>query len=159
MRTLSAMQAARHPAAGANVRPGDERGSVTATREPGREGSPEPGTDAPATAVAVGCLAALILAIAGLVLFGGWVGFAIALALMLLGVVALTRFLQLMLKRRPDVGGGAPGQLNEDLPVGEEVHSDLSSHDVPLENPAHRELKHSEEQSHRSPGGTMSRNR
>jgi len=102
-----------------------------------------------ATALPAGAFVVLVLVIVGLVLFGGWVAFGFAVALMVLGVFALTRFVQrLMRTPSSELDAGLSG-MHRDLSITPEAHEDLSPHDIPLDSPAHRELEH---RLRRSPG-------
>jgi hypothetical protein len=120
------------------------RGSRVPPVGPGR-GDPaaEEGPSGPSTTVAVAACAVLILLIAGLVLFGrSWAADAVAIALTLGGVLALSRYLQIL---TPSGRAEAPtpglGGMNEDMAVSDEAHAQLSVHDLPQENPAHRALE------------------
>ena len=112
----------------------------------GTEPPEAPGGRSPTAAVAGFC--GLIVLIVGLVLIGSWVTFAVALALMLLGVVGMARFLRVVTapdSREAEDRSGVRG-MHEDLSISEEVHDELSAHDVPLGNPARRELEEAREQ-------------
>ena len=79
-----------------------------------------------------------------LVLLGGWAGLAIAVALMVGGILVLTRYIQRIAWTRSspqNLRRGLAG-MNDDLATTDEPHEELSPADVPLDNPAHRELLH-----------------
>lgn len=111
-----------------------------------------------AGALAILGSAALVAAIVGMLALDSWWTFAIAILLLIAGVFALTRFVQ-ALGWTPRSGrrieGGLKG-MHEDLSISDEVHDELSPHDVPPDNPAHHELEPAAE---RVParGGTASR--
>jgi len=75
-----------------------------------------------------------------IVLFGGWVAFACGVALMLIGVFALTRYVQRIAwtRRSPQRLRDGLGGMNEDLAISDEAHEDLSPLDFPRGSPAYR---------------------
>lgn len=84
------------------------------------------------------------LVIAPLVLLGGWGGLAIAVTVMIGGLVVLTRYVQRVAWTR-----GSPRNLRrgregmEDDPAAtDDAHDQLSPNDVPLDSPGRRELLH-----------------
>jgi hypothetical protein len=84
----------------------------------------------------------LAVVIIALVLFGGWVGFGFALALLLVGVYVLSRYVQRVAWTRSSperLRGGLSG-MNEDLAVSDDVHEELSAHDLPPDSPARHEI-------------------
>jgi membrane protein implicated in regulation of membrane protease activity len=101
--------------------------------------------------VAVGALVAMAAAIVALVaISSSLVADAVAIALMLLALVALSRYVRRIAgtrrspssertrggERRAERRRGAPGQTSDG-----EAHRELSPHDVPEDNPARRELE------------------
>lgn len=87
-------------------------------------------------------LLAIAIVLLALGLLGGWWGFGIAIALMIVGVLALSRFVQRIAWTRKSPASLRQGfsGMNEDLSVTDDVHEEISAHDLPLDNPAHREL-------------------
>jgi hypothetical protein len=86
----------------------------------------------------------LALPILALVAIGTWLTDAIAIALMLVGVFLLTRWVQrVSWTRSPRVPRrrGLSG-INEDLAITEDAHEDISVHDLRPDNPARREVEH-----------------
>jgi len=87
-------------------------------------------------------LLAIAIVLLALGLLGGWWGFGIAVALMIVGVLVLSRFVQRIAWTRKSparLRQGLSG-MNEDLSVTDDAHEEISAHDLPLDNPAHREL-------------------
>lgn len=85
----------------------------------------------------------LIALIVGLVLFGGWAAFGVALALMVAGVVALARYVErISLTRSAGEQMRAASSLaaREALYLEDESHDELSADDVPLDSPVHRDV-------------------
>jgi hypothetical protein len=84
----------------------------------------------------------LACVIFALVLFGGWVAFGFAVALMIFGVFVLSRYVQRVAwtrQSRRRLRGGLGG-MNEDLSITDDAHEDLSLHDLPLDSPMRHEL-------------------
>lgn len=82
----------------------------------------------------------LIALIVALVLFGGWVAFGVALALMVAGVVALARYVErISLTRRAaeQLRASPPLATREALYLDDESHGELCADDVPLDSPVH----------------------
>ncbi|HUB74987.1 MAG TPA: hypothetical protein VL979_13265 [Solirubrobacteraceae bacterium] len=110
-------------------------------------GQPAP-TGAPAPSGQSGALAIisfglLVGAIVAFLALGHWWGFAVAIALTLVGVLALSRYVERIAwtRRSPlHLRRGLRG-MNEDLSVTDDSHAQLSPLDLPLDNPAHHELQ------------------
>ncbi|HLH13889.1 MAG TPA: hypothetical protein VKV16_03800 [Solirubrobacteraceae bacterium] len=98
-----------------------------------------------AGAAAMVAFALLIGAIVGMVAIGEWWSLVVAVLLMIAGVALMARFVQRIgWTRRSGTRlqeGGLQG-MHEDLSISDEVHSELSPHDLPRENPAHQEVEH-----------------
>ena len=97
--------------------------------------------------VAIFMLAVTIVVI-GLGLIGGWVGFAIAVALTIFGVLLLSRYVQRIAwtSKSPERLRRGLAGMNEDFANSDDVHDEPSAHDIPPDNPLHRELeRHSSE--------------
>jgi len=109
--------------------------------EPAPSGAPAPSGQS--GAIALVSFGVVVGAIFALLALGHWWGFAIAIALMLAGVFALSRYVQRIAwtRRSPQrLRRGLQG-MNEDLSITDDSHSELSPLDVPLDNPAHHELQ------------------
>ncbi|HEX4466540.1 MAG TPA: hypothetical protein VH025_05095 [Solirubrobacteraceae bacterium] len=84
----------------------------------------------------------LACVIFALVLFGGWVAFGFAVALMIFGIFALGRYVQRIAwtrRSRRRLRGGR-GAMNEDLSITDDAHEDLSLHDLPLDSPMRHDI-------------------
>lgn len=84
------------------------------------------------------------LVIIPLALLGGWVGLAIAVTMMIGGIFVLTRHIQRIAWARSSAKNlrrGLAG-MADDLAITDDAHDELSPSDLPLDNPAHRELLH-----------------
>jgi hypothetical protein len=81
------------------------------------------------------------LIILALGVLGGWVGFAIALVLMILGVVALSRCVHWITQTNsnPEQPRRGSAGRNDALYITDDAREDISPHDTPLDSPAHRE--------------------
>ncbi len=102
-----------------------------------------PGPSGESFALATAAAVLLIALIVGLVLFGGWVAFGVALALMVVGVVAPARYVERISLTRRAAGQvrAAPSMAaREALYLEDESHDELSADDVPLDSPVHRDV-------------------
>jgi len=102
----------------------------------------------PAATMFAFVIAIVVLALA---LLGGWVGFAIAVALMIAGVLIMSRYVERVAwtRRTPQrVREGMAG-AERDLALTDEAHDEISVHDLPLDHPAHHELARLQRQSER----------
>jgi hypothetical protein len=88
-------------------------------------------------------LIVLSVIIIGLVLFGGWVAFAFAFALMIAGVFGLTRYVQrVSWTRRPRKHSGRSlSEMSRDLAVTDDARRDVSPHDLPKGSPERLEAE------------------
>lgn len=73
----------------------------------------------------------------------GWVGLGVAIIVMLLGVFAVSRYVQRIAWTRssPELLRRGLAGMNEDLANSDERHTELSPHDFPQDNPARRVLE------------------
>ncbi len=97
-----------------------------------------------ATGLLLGGLIMVAIVIIPLALLGGWVGLAIAVTMMIGGIFVLTRYVQRIAWTRSSpkhLRHGLAG-MNDDLAITDDPHDELSPSDLPLDNPAHRELLH-----------------
>lgn len=97
-----------------------------------------------ATGLLFGGLIMVAIVIIPLALLGGWVGLVIAVTMMIGGIFVLTRYVQRIAWTRSSpkhLRRGLAG-MNDDLAITDDPHEELSPADVPLDNPAHRELLH-----------------
>ncbi|HEX4482466.1 MAG TPA: hypothetical protein VH081_01660 [Solirubrobacteraceae bacterium] len=100
--------------------------------------------------IALIALFVIVLAIVGLVAIGGWVTLVVAVALMLVGVFGVTRYVQtIALTRQPgEQGEHAQGShAIEDLAVTGDSHTQISRHDIPLGEPERLSAPATSEQS------------
>jgi hypothetical protein len=107
-------------------------------------------TGVAATGLLLGALIMVAIVIIPLVLVGGWVGVAIAVTLMIGGIFVLTRYVQRIAWTRKsprNLRRGLAG-MNDDLAITDAEHAQLSPHDIPLDNPGHRELLHRQARRH-----------
>lgn len=103
----------------------------------------QPGPSGVALVFATVAMFAFVGLAVGLVAIGGWAATAGALAVMVAGVFTLSRYIQRIAWTRSSprqLRRGLSG-MNEDLSLTDEGHEALSLHDLPLENPARRELE------------------
>lgn len=105
---------------------------------------------------------AFILATVGMFLFvavvfvllgvGGWGAFAGAIVVMVVGVIALSRYIQWI-----SWTGGPPPRageaVSEQPSVSEEEMGEITARDLPLDNPARAELLHREASAAAAPAG------
>jgi hypothetical protein len=127
------------------------RKAISAIERPDAAGGGDPPdpTGVPAV-LAMACLFVIVLAIVGLVALGGWVAFAGAVVLMVGGVIFVARYVEhVSVTSRagaaPDLrswrvaasrnGDEGSGGTVEDLAVTDDARSEVSVHDVPLDNP------------------------
>jgi hypothetical protein len=104
-------------------------------RQPGPSGVP--------FVLATAALFLLALVIVGLLALGGWVAFAAAILLLLLGLFGLSRYVQRIAwtrSSRVHLRRGLAG-MNDDLSNTDDAHEDISPRDLPLDNPAHQEVE------------------
>lgn len=102
-----------------------------------------PGPTGPAAVLPMAGFFVLALGIVGLLALGGWVAFAFAIGLLVVGVFALVRYVQRLAwtrKSRVHLRHGLSG-MNEDLSVTDDAHTEVSPLDIPPDNPAHREVE------------------
>jgi predicted small integral membrane protein len=109
---------------------------MTADEPPhGSERAPEPGGGQ--MLVAIVALFLIVLAIVGLVALTAWVALVAAVLLMIVGVFAVTRYVQrISLTRRS--GARLESELsgaNRDLAVTDDAHTQISRHDIPVGEP------------------------
>ncbi|MCW3020132.1 MAG: hypothetical protein JWN10_2440 [Solirubrobacterales bacterium] len=104
-------------------------------RQPGPSGVP--------FVLATAAIFGLAVVIVVLLAIGGWVGFAVAIALMLIGVLALTRYVQRIswTRRSPREQRRGLTGMDDDLSHSDEAHETLSPVDLPHDNPARQELE------------------
>jgi hypothetical protein len=103
-----------------------------------------PGPTGIPLALAMSALFLLALVIVGLVAIGTWLTVAIAILLTLIGLFALTRFVQRIAWTRRSgahLRRGLAG-MNDDLSNSDDVHEDLSAHDLRPDKPARKEVEH-----------------
>ena len=84
------------------------------------------------------------LVIIPLALLGGWVGLAIAVTIMIGGIFVLIRYVERIAWTHSfpkNLRRGLEG-MGDDLAITDDAHDELSPSDLPLDNPAHRELLH-----------------
>ena len=79
----------------------------------------------------------LVLAIVGLVALTAWLAIVAAVLLMVLGLFAVTRYVQqISLTRRSDERPGlGPPSVAENLAVTDDPHTQISRHDIPKGEP------------------------
>jgi hypothetical protein len=103
-----------------------------------------PGPTGISLTLAMSALFALALAIVGLVAIGTWLTDVIAVALTLAGLLAASRYVQRIAWTRRS---GAhlrrgPAGMNDDLSNSDDVHEEISAHDLRPDNPARKEVEH-----------------
>lgn len=84
----------------------------------------------------------LVLVIIGLIAYGGWPAFGLALALLVLGVFGVLRYVQRVAwtaSSGVQLDRGATGMI-DDLSVTDEVYEEPATVDLPPGSPARREL-------------------
>jgi len=106
---------------------------------------PAEGPADPTGVVATGPIVAVLVLVGGIVAcvaLGGWPGFGGALALMVIGVLVVVRFMARLAwtRRSPERPRAALGAVTEDLAVAHDEASELSPVDVPPDMPLYREL-------------------
>src|ERR1700722_6065879 len=79
----------------------------------------------------------LVLAIVGLVALTAWLALAAAVLLMVLGLFAVTRYVQQISGTRRSAGliDRGPAKAGEDLPAADDPHTQISRHDIPMGEP------------------------
>jgi hypothetical protein len=89
--------------------------------------------------LAMAAFGLIVLAIVGLLAVDSWWAFGGAIALMLVGVGAMARFVQRLGRTGQSVeaGDGVRPQESEARAAGDELHSELWELDLPLDHPAH----------------------
>ncbi len=118
-------------------------GAVPPPREPEAIPDEPPAPSGPSAVLPLAAFFVLVLVIVGLVALGGWVALGFAIALLVLGVIALTRYVQRIsiTRRSPERLSRGVSGMNEDLSVTDDAHTELSVHDVPLDNPERRTIE------------------
>jgi hypothetical protein len=89
----------------------------------------------------IAAVALLVVIIVALVLFGDWFTFAIAIALMILGLFSVGRYVQRITRTRSAPRPRAAA-TKERVAEADDPHEDLSPHDLPPGGYAHREVEH-----------------
>jgi hypothetical protein len=80
--------------------------------------------------VALIALFAFVLVIVGLVALGGWVALVAAVAVMIVGAFAVTRYVQMISSTATSGGRGVSG-----IAAADDAHSQISRHDIPQGEP------------------------
>jgi hypothetical protein len=75
-------------------------------------------------------LFAFVLVIVGLVALGGWAALVAAVAVMIVGAFAVTRYVQTISSTATSGGRGVSG-----IAAADDTHSEISRHDIPLGEP------------------------
>jgi hypothetical protein len=90
-------------------------------------------------ALAMASFGLVVLAIVGLLALDSWWTFGGAIALMLVGVVAMARFVQRLgwTGQSVEARDGVAPRESEARAAGDELHSELWELDLPLDHPAH----------------------
>jgi hypothetical protein len=89
-----------------------------------------PGPSGGQMLVALLGLFAFVLVIVGLVALGGWVALVAAVAVMIVGAFAVTRYVQTISSTATSGGRGVSGIAEAD-----DTHADISRHDIPVGEP------------------------